>query len=151
MPGNATDRGRRWVPAGLVAAGAALALLACVHDTVEPTQTVWESVISGTPEYADVTGTAAAVSANGATQASIQLGGVPGGSYRWGVHRGTCEVAGSLLGEPEAYPALNVGLDGSVTGEATFTRFMQGGGEFIALVLTSGGTRVACGEFLPWS
>lgn len=136
---------------GLLLVGAGFALQGCVHDVVAPTQTVWETNLMSSLEYPDVSGTAAAVSANGGTQASVRVEGLPNGSYRWGVYRGTCAEPGSLLGETETYPGLSGGPSGSSTADAAFTVFMNARGAFLAQVLNSTGTRVACGDFEPWS
>lgn len=104
---------------GSLVVGAAL-LVGCTDDDDDvmgpisgPTVT-WVADIVGTSTY-PISGAASVVIADDAQSftATIEItGGVPGSTYPWHVHFGSCGEGGGIVGG-DAYPALDVGPDGT--------------------------------------
>jgi hypothetical protein len=137
------------LPAG-AAVGLVLALAGCVTDVEPPRQTIWEATLSSGLEHPDAGGTAAAVSGSSLTQASVSVGGLAAGTYRWGVLEGQCTDPGEILGSEDLYPALSVGIDGQATSDAAVNRHMRAGNRYFAQVWTADGVSAACGDFERW-
>ncbi|HEX6631751.1 MAG TPA: hypothetical protein VF048_11710 [Gemmatimonadaceae bacterium] len=100
---------------------------ACVHVTTDPvtgrrdvdveqpgkkgedwTATLQQQGGSG------VTGTLTAAVLSGTTNATLTVNGAaPGASHPWHIHNGTCATGGGIVGQPDAYPPLVIGDQGS--------------------------------------
>lgn len=132
------------------AVGLVLALAGCVTDVEPPRQTIWEATLSSGLEHPDAGGSAAAVSGNSLTHASVSVVGLAAGTYRWGVFRGQCTDPGEILGSEEMYPGLSVGAEAQATADAAVNRHMRAGNRYFAQVRTADGVSVACGDFEQW-
>jgi hypothetical protein len=88
-----------------------LAMAGC-DDLTVPADDHWEAVLESRPG-SDVVGGAVALSASERTRvtAGIRQAGA-GESLPWHIHAGSCETGGAILGDPTAFPPLEVGADG---------------------------------------
>ena len=77
-----------------------------------------------------VRGSVEAKSGPGGTTATIRLvGGVPGTTHPWHLHRGKCGSNGAIVGEMTAYPPLVVGNDGQTSATASIAPDIGGGSD----------------------
>jgi len=117
---------------------------------VETTEVEWQAMLDGQPGFEDVSGTATAnVDAN-RTHVTINVSGAPaGGTHPWHVHEGACGTGGGIVGDAGAYPALEVGEDGSASASAHVERGLTAGSAYHVNVHASPedlATIVACGD-----
>jgi hypothetical protein len=84
----------------------------------------------------------------GSTGAAIGIGGAASGAtHPWHIHRGTCASGGPIVGDPAAYPALQVGANGNATASATIRVGLEAGQSYHVNVHQSPqnlGTIVGC-------
>jgi hypothetical protein len=78
----------------------------------------WEATLLPEAGFTGLSGQAQVSSLDWGTSATARVEGAEGGGrHAWHVHEGQCGDQGDVVGSQEAYPALEVGSDGS--GEAT--------------------------------
>lgn len=116
--------------------------LACAGG-VELDQAAWQGEFTGGP--AAISGSVAAVSVNGRTQASIHIDrATPGDTYAWRLAGGSCQAEGALVGGAAAYPPLTASSSGSADADAVLSQGL-GSGPYAARVLHQpAGAVVAC-------
>lgn len=96
-----------------------------------------------------LTGSAAALSQGGRTNASIQIGGGPedAGLYGWRIRTGSCSSPGALIGGAAQYPDLDVEAGGTATADAILTEAMPGGRNYhVVIIRAADNAEVACGQ-----
>lgn len=79
----------------------------------------WSATL-GPQNNSGVRGSVSARSAALTTGVSISIAGAKSGAqHPWHVHRGGCSDNGAIVGDPAAYPVLNVGADGTASASAS--------------------------------
>lgn len=97
-----------------------LLLAGCEGDDDDDDIRRWEADLEGTPDFADVSGTALALLEGSTTRVTVTIAGAPvGGEHPWHIHTGTCATGGPILGDPAAYPFLVPNASGQDTRSAT--------------------------------
>ena len=110
--------------------------------------TIWNGILQPEPDYAGLSGQAAALSRVDGTLATIILQGAqPGTSIAWGLRIGTCDDPGTQIGPDTDYPELVVEGTGEVTENATLgPRLSLDRSYHVEARTVSDGSRVACGD-----
>lgn len=96
-----------------------------------------------------LTGSAAALSQAGRTNASIQINGGPedAGLYGWRIRTGSCSSPGALIGGLAQYPDLDVEAGGAASADAVLNEAMPGGRNYhVVIIRAADGAEVACGQ-----
>ena len=87
------------------------------------------------------------------TEAHVDIANAaPGGQHPWHVHRGRCGNDLGIVGDPKAYPILDVGSDGKAAGIARLDLPAPKSGDYFVNVHASAnnmGTIIACGNLAP--
>lgn len=100
-----------------------------------------------------IRGTVDARSAAATTGVSLTIAGANAGArHPWHIHRGTCGSGGGIVGDPNAYPILQVGNDGIASASADLLVALNEGESYHVDVHQSSqamGTIVACGPLRP--
>lgn len=120
---------------------------------VEVASMMWSGDLAAQPGHEGVSGAVQANSTPGGTSVSIRFTGkgMEGMTHThpWHVHGGTCGSGGAIIGNPGAYPPLQVGAGGSATAAATIAAALEPGDEYYVNVHASPedlGTIVACAQ-----
>lgn len=126
-------------------------LSGCAEAITNPA-TAWEGVLQPVLP-AVVHGSVAVLSETGRSEASILIrDGKPGASYRWRIRRGSCEIAGDIVGGRAQYPVLSPGPSGEAGADASLSRMLDRDGEYagwVQLEFVAGQEEeVACGELV---
>lgn len=138
-----------------------LALAACSareedddDDDLDFDATDWSAQLSARPGSA-VQGSSTLRSVGleggaGTSTASASIGGaLPGARHPWHVHAGTCASGGPIVGDPAAYPVLEVGADGRASATASVAVGLDDDAAYFVNVHRSPSdlaTIVACGD-----
>ncbi len=114
---------------------------------------MWSGQLTAQPGHEGMSGSVQANSTAGGTSVAIRFTGqgMEGMTHThpWHIHAGTCGSGGAIVGDPAAYPPLQVGADGSATAAATITPALEAGQEYYVNVHASPedlGTIVACAQ-----
>ncbi len=122
----------------LAAVAAAALTTACVRTAVDPVTgrmdvdvesptkqgEEWTANVAGQGAFASLTGRTVARVIAGQTTTTVNIsGGVPGSRHPWHIHSGNCGTGGPIVGDPNAYPPIVIGEDG--TGTATAQVMVQ--------------------------
>ena len=140
---------------------AVLALAACSSkeedndpDDMDFAATDWSAQVAARPGSA-VQGSATMSSVGleggtGTSTASVSIGGAaPGSRHPWHVHTGSCANTGGIVGDPGAYPLLEVGADGRASATASIAVGLDDEGAYNVNVHRSTAemsTVIACGD-----
>lgn len=88
----------------------------------------------------------------GTSAAAVSIGGAMAGArHPWHVHSGSCGSGGPIVGDPSAYPVLNVGADGNASASANLAVGLNDDADYHVNVHRSPsdpGTIVACGDLV---
>lgn len=130
-----------------------LLLLFAGCDSAETTTVLeWSAVLSGAPGFEGVAGSASATSDADETSVSVAISGAaPGAAHPWHIHIGTCETDGPIFGDMTAYPDLQVGPNGTASGQATLDLGLAANVAYFVNVHLSQqdlATIVACGNLV---
>ena len=116
-------------------------------DTAE-----WQADLQGLPGFEGVSGSATAHVRDGRTHVEASVSGAPAdGIHPWHIHEGTCDTGGGIVGDPGAYPPLEVGDDGQASADADIDVALEDGASYHVNVHASPddlGTVVACGDLM---
>lgn len=127
---------------GIVLVSAALSLAALSNWTA-----VLEPKSGSTLE-----GSASVASINlDSIRATVQVtAAVPGTTYKWHVHRGTCNALGEIYGKGESYPTITAGKDGVAGATVGLAAPPPVKGDYSVNVHSAiDMTSVACGNLKP--
>ena len=121
-------------------------------DVESPTKTGedWRGEVKGIGAMMQLSGTAKAEVSNGVTAASMSLTGArAGGSHPWHIHLGRCGSGGPIVGDPNLYPPLVIGDNGSGAASARLQLQLDEAKEYYVNVHASMSEMeniVACGQ-----
>lgn len=127
-----------------------VAFAAACSDPVSVPPREWEATLVGTAAFPGVSGTASATAT--ATQTIVTAtiaGAVVGSVLPWHIHFGTCEDDQGIVGDPGAYPFLEVDATGTATAAAGVAAGLQAGADYFVNVHAAPDnlpTIVACGQ-----
>lgn len=114
---------------------------------------MWSGDLAAQPGHQGASGAVQANSTPGGTSISIRFTGMAmkgmTHTHPWHIHAGTCGSGGAIVGDPAAYPPLQVGADGSATAAASISPALQMGQEYYVDVHESPqalGNIVACAQ-----
>lgn len=100
-----------------------------------------------------IRGAAEARSAVATSGIALSIAGADSGAeHPWHIHNGTCGSGGSIVGDPDAYPVLRVGADGTASASADLLVGLDEDANYHVNVHQSPqalGTIVACGPLRP--
>lgn len=131
---------------------AALFMVACGTSTEpDPGAVEWTTDLQAEAGFEGITGEASVGFTAGETSfssiATIE-GATEGAVHPWHVHVGQCGDGGEIVGDPNGYPPLEPGADGSDTQTATINAQLDADADYYVNVHASPddlGTIVACG------
>lgn len=113
-------------------------------------EATWSANLQGQEGFEAISGEAMATVRDGQTEVQASVEGAPeGGTHPWHIHEGTCESGGGIVGDAGAYPALEIGEDGTAQASATINVELEEGQSYHVNVHASPddlGTIVACGD-----
>lgn len=118
-----------------------------VLGSVDVSVVAWEAEL--VPTASAPTGSAAALSQSGRTQASIQISGGAAGerTYGWRIRAGRCASPGQVIGGAAAYPEMAHAPPATTTADAILSDPMPGGRAYHAvLIRLEDDAEVACGD-----
>lgn len=118
-----------------VAGLTALAFVGCAAGTamdgIGAEAMQWNGSLQANPGYELVAANVNASSNAGGTSAGISIVGLEDGAvHPWHIHEGACGSAGEIVGDPEAYPVLRAGMDGTASATAQVRPQLQPGGTY---------------------
>lgn len=125
-----------------------LAVLGAACDSAtDPGAHAWQAELA--PQTSGgVSGTVAAVTQGGRTEASILIEDAePETTYGWRINAGSCADEGGITGGQAVYPDVTTGATGTGTEETSFAELLDANGSYAARVFQPGNATVlACGD-----